>query len=198
MKNTFLRACILIGAVAGSSAAHAHPGHGEGVLAGLLHPLLGLDHLLAMLAIGLWASQLKGRTPALLFASFIGAMGLAALVVVMGAAQTLGEPGMVGEFGIVCSLMLAGLLLAFRVQLAPLAGAAVAGLFALFHGYAHGAEVPGGAVVWQYFAGFLLASLVLLHAGRVLGLMLARWKAALPAAGAFVFLSGGVMMAGLG
>jgi urease accessory protein len=191
MKTAFLRAGVAIATTLLSSAAHAHPGHGDGALAGLLHPLLGPDHLLAMLATGLWAAQLKGRAQWLLPASFLGAMALAAFAAVAGFVL----PGF--ELGVAGSLMLAGLLLAFRVQVAPLAGAAIVGLFALFHGYAHGAELPAAAVAWHYFAGFLLSSLVLLRAGQVFGPVLVRWKAALPAAGALLVASGGWMAAAL-
>lgn len=191
MRTAFLRACIAICIAALSGAAHAHSGHAEGALAGLLHPLLGLDHLLAMIAIGLWASQLGERGRDLLPACFIGAMALAAGAAVAGIALP------VVELGIAGSLLLAGLLVAFRVRVAPLAGALLAGLFALFHGYAHGAEMPALAQGWQYFAGFLATSFLLLQAGLRVGPLFGRWKAGLPAAGALVCASGGWMLASL-
>ena len=188
MRTAFFRTGFALVAAVLSGAAHAHPGHAGGAVAGLLHPLLGLDHLLAMLAVGMWAAQSEGPGRHLLPASFIVVLGSAAMAAVAGV------PLPVFELGIAGSLLLAGLLLAFRIRLAPAAGAAVAGLFALFHGYAHGAELPAHANILGYFAGFLLTSSALLYAGRMLGARLARLQAGPVAAGALFAACGGWML----
>ncbi|HVL76352.1 MAG TPA: HupE/UreJ family protein [Noviherbaspirillum sp.] len=183
------RASLALAALLATASAHAHPGHGEGVVSGLLHPLLGIDHLLAILATGIWASQASLAGQRLLPASFVGAMGLAALAGLAGMPLQALEPGIAG------SVLLVGLLIAFRVQMAPAAGALAVAVFAAFHGYAHGAELPVGASAWQYFAGFLFTTLLLLQAGLKAGPLLARWKAALPTTGA-ALAAGGAWMLG--
>lgn len=182
------RLLITLAAAGASSSALAHPGHGDGALAGLLHPLLGLDHLIAILATGVWIAQLAPGARKLLPFSFVAVMAAAAL------AALAGLPLPVVEFGILGSLLLAGLLIALRVQLAPAAGALLVSCFALFHGYAHGIELPALAVPWQYFAGFLFATGALLLAGIGAGMVLKQWKAGLPATGTLVFASGGWML----
>ena len=93
MKSN-IKAALLASALVASSSAMAHPGHAEGALAGLMHPLTGADHLLAMVAVGLWAAQLGGRAQWLLPASFVGflaaggalgAAGVSLPMVVVGA-----------------------------------------------------------------------------------------------------------------
>ena len=192
MKTALLRVSLALAASALSGAAHAHPAHGgNDIVAGLLHPLLGIDHLLAMLAVGMWAAQSQGTARQLLPASFILVMGASAAAALAGVALPVLELGVAG------SVLLAGLLLAFRVRMGPAAGACVAGLFAVFHGYAHGAELPAHATVLSYFAGFLLASAALLFAGSKLGERLARWHAGPATAGALLAACGGWMLGGM-
>lgn len=190
--HTRIRVCITTAIAACSAlsgAAIAHPGHADGALSGLLHPLVGLDHLLAMVAIGVWASQLGKTGRWLIPASFVAVMGLAAAAGMAG----LTLPAI--EMGIAGSLVLAGLLIALRVKVAPLAGALIVALFAVFHGFAHGAEIPAQAVPWQYFVGFLLATALLHGLGLALGPMLGRWKAALTTTGAALAVCGSWMLA---
>lgn len=141
--------------------AFAHPGHGEhGLMAGLLHPLTGLDHLLAMLAIGIWAAlqprALKVAVPASFLVLLLVGFGL-------GVAGS-GLPMV--ETGIALSVLVLGLLIASAARLPAVVALVVAGGFALFHGYAHGAEATGGMLAFA--SGFLLASLGLHLAGGVL------------------------------
>jgi len=117
--------------------ARAHPGHGVeigGIGWGLAHPFTGLDHVLAMIAVGLWASQIGGKARWLVPAAFVSVMGAGFLLAMAGFALPYVEPA------ILASVMGLGLLVALAVRL-PAAGAAgVVGIFALFHGHAHGAE----------------------------------------------------------
>ncbi|MBS0210048.1 MAG: HupE/UreJ family protein [Planctomycetes bacterium] len=148
----------------------AHPGHdGDGFASGFLHPLLGYDHLLAMVAVGLLAVRWGGCAVWIAPVTFISCLALGGAL----AAWHVPLPGL--EYGIVLSVLVLGLMIA-GTNLVPLGfGAVLVGAFAIFHGYAHIAEIAPGESLVRYTAGFLLAS-VLLHAGGVLaGLTLARW-----------------------
>ncbi|MET3130659.1 urease accessory protein [Oxalobacteraceae bacterium GrIS 1.11] len=161
MKSTLTRSLALAPLVF-CAAAQAHPGHG-GALAGLSHPFLGLDHLLAMLAVGVWGAQMGGRARWLLPASFV------ALLAIGGALGMAGVVPTMLEGGIATSVLLLGLLIGFAVKLpAPLAGAMV-GLFAVFHGLAHGAEMPALSSAWQYGLGFIVSSAALHALGVRIG-----------------------------
>ena len=146
------------------SLAWAHAGgHSEsGLMTGLLHPLTGTDHLLAMLAIGIWAAlqsvqSLKLAIPATFLAALLAGF-------VMGV-NALGLPMV--ETGIALSVLLLGLLVASAVRLPAGVSLALAASFALFHGYAHGAEASGSLMLFA--AGFLATSLMLHVGGVVLG-----------------------------
>lgn len=150
--------------------AMAHPGHepaqGGGLVAGLAHPLLGIDHLLAMLAVGLWSlrqSRAFSRVAPILAA---GGMLLGAGLAWVG--MTL--PGV--EFGIGMSVLLVGVLIAALVKVPAPVGAGVVVLFMLFHGHAHGSEMPHGASMLVYLVGFTLATLAITYVGRLVGGML--------------------------
>lgn len=177
-----------------AGTALAHPGHHHhhegGFAAGLAHPLLGLDHLLAMLAVGLWSLR-QSRTLSL------GAPLLAAAGMLLGAGLAWGGvmiPGI--EFGIAMSVLLAGVLIAALVSVPTAVGAGVIVLFMLFHGHAHGNEMPHGASQFAYLAGFTLATLAITCAGRLGGAWLMARQSrllrglggAIAAAGAFFAL----------
>ncbi len=168
--------------------AEAHPFHGatNGLAGGLSHPLSGLDHILAMIAVGLWAAQLGGRSRWTVPTSFVSLM-------VFG-----GVLGMAGvhipavESGIAASVLVLGVLIAASVRLPMFAGMALVGLFAIFHGHAHGTEIPAAASGFTYALGFVLATIALHAAGVGLG-MLAQKRMALPAlrfAGAAIAVAG--------
>ena len=168
--------------------AQAHPGHGGGFAHGLAHPLHGFDHLLAMLAVGLWASQLGGRAKWAVPAAFVGTMACGGALGMAG----IGLP-FAGQ-GIVASVAILGLLIAAAVRLPLAAGMAVTGIFALCHGYAHGAEMPltaGGAV---YTLGFATATALLHACGFGLGVLMQRQARAgwLRASGLAIFAAGGL------
>ncbi|MDE1173180.1 MAG: HupE/UreJ family protein [Parvibaculaceae bacterium] len=149
--------------------ALAHPGHGEtaSFTQGLAHPLTGLDHILAMVMVGLFAVQLGGRALWLLPTTFVAAMAAGSLAGVTGI-----DPSAV-ELGIGLSIVLLGGLLAMQVRMPLVAAMAVVGTIALFHGYAHGAEAPGG-VSLHYLGGFLFSTAILHIAGVAAGLGIAR------------------------
>jgi urease accessory protein len=168
--------------------AHAHhlPGEAAGFASGLGHPLLGLDHLLAMVAVGLWAAQLGGRSLWLVPAAFVS------LMTVGGALGMLGVHLPMVEAGILASVLLLGLLIAASARLPVFGAMALVGLFAIFHGHAHGAEMPAGASGISYALGFALATAALHGCGIGLGL-LARKHASAPVlrfAGAAIALAG--------
>ena len=189
MRSIFMRVGVTLVALASCGIAAAHPGHGAGALAGFAHPWLGFDHLLAMVAVGLWAFQLGGAAKWLVPASFVALMGLA------GAAGMAGLALPMVEMGIAASVLLLGLLIAFSVSMTPVLGALVVGLFAVFHGYAHGVEMPAAGAASLYAAGFLLSTALLHGLGLALGMGLQRRALFVRASGAALALSGAWMMA---
>lgn len=143
--------------------AFAHPGHDEsGLMAGLAHPLTGLDHLLAMFAVGLWAAQQQGSTRWLLPVAFVGCMLLGGLLGFDG----LAVPYLEGT--IAASVLAFGLLVAMAARPPRAIALAMTALFALAHGVAHGLELPGMASPWQYAAGFVAATAILHACGYAL------------------------------
>jgi urease accessory protein len=151
-----LAAGLLLAAI---PAAQAHPGIGPatGFEGGLNHPFGGWDHLLAMLAVGYWAAQMRSRV--VLPAAFLLAMIAGALD-----GHWIGPvPGL--EQGIAASVLVLGLLIARRVRATAAMGATLVGAFALLHGAAHGAEMPATAGAVAYACGFVLATVILLAAG---------------------------------
>ena len=149
------------------AAALAHTGHMEpgGFMHGFEHPLGGLDHLLAMIAVGLWAAQSGGRALLALPAAFVGAMILG------GLAGMAGLPLPAVELGILGSVLALGALVAFQPKLLLSVCVAITAGFAVFHGYAHGVEMPVAASPLTYGLGFAAAT-ALLHAGGI-GLIVA-------------------------
>lgn len=148
-----------------SGTASAHTGHdSSGLFAGLAHPLGGMDHLLAMLAVGLWAAQGGGRRIWLLPVAFMGMLALGAGVAQFHPALPLIEPG------IAASVLVLGLLVARASQFALPASLALTASFGLLHGYAHGAEMPGAVEPVTYALGFLATTAALHLLGVALGM----------------------------
>lgn len=187
MITHFTRWSLALTALAFCGVAEAHPGHGASYMAGLAHPLFGLDHLLAMFAVGVWASQLGGRATWLVPVSFVTVMAVAA-----GFAAGIALPMV--ESGIAASVLVLGLLVAFAVRLPFVLGCGMVGLFAVFHGYAHGAEMPQSAT-WQYGLGFVMATAALHGAGLLAGRNLNKQAVWIRAVGAVVAASGAWMLA---
>ncbi len=169
-----------------SGAASAHTGvHAEGGLAtGLAHPFMGLDHLLAMVAVGIWAAQLGGRHLLILPATFVAAMAAGA------AAGTYGIALPQVESMVALSVLVLGLLVAFAASTKWHWPVSLIALFALFHGHAHGAEMPDFSAPWLYFAGFLFATAVLHAIGVAAGAALKARPGILRAGGAAIGLAG--------
>ena len=135
--------------------AHTLGTQGAGLTAGLAHPFIGLDHLLAMIAVGIWAGQLGGRSVWLVPLTFVSVMSAAAALGTLGFSLLMVEPA------IACSVLVLGLLIAGSVRLPTIAGACLVGLFAVFHGYAHGFELPQAASPILYGIGFILTTSLL-------------------------------------
>ncbi|AXA65069.1 HupE/UreJ family protein [Pseudomonas oryzihabitans] len=136
--------------------AFAHPGHAEnGLAAGVLHPLTGLDHLLAMLAVGLWAAQQQGKARLALPCTFVGTMLIGGLLGFAGLELPLLETG------IAASVLALGLLVALAARPPVAAAVGLTAAFALFHGVAHGLELPEMGNPWAYALGFVAATATL-------------------------------------
>ena len=161
---------FVISFVLAPAAALAHPGHdgAGGLVHGLVHPVTGIDHVLAMIAVGVLAAQYGGRALWLVPMSFLVAMAAA------GAVGMAGIPVQIVEAGIGLSVVVLGLMIAFQLKPPTLVAIVVVGLFALFHGYAHGSEMPKGLAGLSFAAGFLIATALLLGAGVGLGRLLQR------------------------
>lgn len=152
--------------------ALAHPGHelSQGLVAGALHPLSGLDHLAAMLAVGVWATQLGGKLRWAVPTSFVALMLVGAVLGMSGIAFGAAEQG------IAASVYVLGLLLASAIRLPAALCVLLAGGFAIFHGYAHGVEAPQQANAMLYFSGFVLSTIALHLAGFMAGSWLLRYR----------------------
>lgn len=184
-RSGFLLAALVLVGI--SPAAWAHPGHmvGTGFGAGFLHPFTGLDHLLAMTAVGLWAAQRGGRLMFLIPASFVTMMVVGAIAGAAGLTLPLVEPGILG------SIVVFGLLIALDARLSAIAGMAIVGAFALFHGYAHAVEMPAQASLASFGSGMVVSTLALHATGIGLGWLSARFpRIALRTAGAGIALAG--------
>lgn len=150
----------------GLANAHTGLGHVDGFAHGFAHPLGGFDHILAMVMVGLFAAQLGGRARWQVPASFVSMMMLGGVFGLAGIAVPF------VELGIGLSIVVLGGVVAFNVRAGVAAAMALVGFFAVFHGYAHGAEMPESASGLAYGAGFVLATATLHAAGLGLGLLL--------------------------
>ncbi len=181
-----LASALLFVSTSAPVLAHTGDGVASGVLAGFAHPLFGPDHVAAMVAVGLWGA-------------FLGAPGIWLLPIVFPLVMTLGGVmGILGvpipgvEIGIAGSAIMLGLMVALAVQPPLWIAALLVGAFAVFHGHAHGAELPPGADVLAYSVGFVVATGLLHLTGIAFGL-LARWPAgriAVRTAGGLIALAG--------
>ena len=174
-----------------AAPAAAHTGHGfDGFAAGFAHPFGGIDHLLAMIAVGAWAAQQGARAVWALPAAFVGVMALGGIIGFSGLALA-GT-----ESVIVASVLVLGAVVAAAARLPLAVAAPLVGAFALFHGIAHGAELPAAANAPAYAAGFVAATAVLNAAGIALAFALrgAKPRLALRALGA-AQVGAGVLLA---
>lgn len=170
-----------------AGSAMAHGGHGGSFAAGVVHPFSGLDHILAMLAVGLYAGRQEGALRWALPAGFVGAMLLGAMLGAHGHSL----PAIEG--GVAASLLILGLMIAFVVRLPLAAALALIGTMAVFHGLAHQAEMGAGSLA-SYAAGFAIATAAL----HLAGIVLARWMPQSPTAQILKrALGGGIAATGL-
>ena len=146
--------------------AQAHPGGANtiGLISGAAHPLSGLDHLGAMIAVGIFAVQRGGRALWVVPLAFISVMTIGAIL----GATAISIP--FAEQGIIASVLILGVLITAAVRMPLVASAILVGVFALFHGHAHGAEMPATALGWLYGLGFVLATAGLHLFGVSIGL----------------------------
>ena len=177
--------------------ASAHPGHegAAGLAHGFMHPLGGIDHILAMVAVGLIAARLGGRALWLVPASFVVTMAVAGLAGMAGIGLAHAEAG------IALSLLVLGAMIALRLTMPVAAAMALVGFFAIFHGYAHGAEMPETVSGLAYGAGFLAATALLHGLGIALGLTInqsgeAFGRRTLRLGGTAAMLAGAVLLIG--
>ncbi|WP_086999652.1 HupE/UreJ family protein [Rhizobium sullae] len=170
MKSAHKSGLLALAAVALPATAYAHPAIGEaaGLVHGFSHPISGLDHILAMVMVGIFAYQLGGRATWLVPATFVLAMALG------GAFGIAGIDIPFVETGIALSVVVLGAVVAFDVKAPAAVAMAVAGLFAIFHGHAHGAEMPESAAGAAFAAGFMIATALLHTAGLGLGYAIGR------------------------
>jgi len=132
-------------------------------ISGLVHPFMGLDHILAMIAVGVWAAQLGGHAVWRLPLSFIGMMLVAAFLAASG--FILPSPEVLIAVSVICL----GLILALAIRLPVNLSMLLVGLFAVFHGYAHGLEIPLAYSALYYGCGFVVATALLHVSGIFLG-----------------------------
>ena len=184
LHQALVGALVLLAAA--PALAHEQPGQAQGFLTGLGHPISGLDHVLAMIAVGLWGAQLGPPALWLLPVTFPLMMALGGFIGLVG----LPLPGV--EVGIALSAVLLGVMVT-RAATPPLWVAAVlVGAFAIFHGHAHGTELPAGQSGLAYSIGFVVATGCLHGIGIAIG-TIRRWplgRVALRVAGAVVAVAG--------
>ena len=171
-----------------AGAAHAHTGEGVqgGLISGFTHPLFGWDHVVAMVAVGLWGAFLGPPAIWLLPVVFPLVMAFG------GALGIVGLPLPAVEAGIALSGVILGLLVAFGARAPLWVAAIIVGAFAIFHGHAHGTELPDAVSPYAYALGFVVATGLLHLAGIVFGTLTNRpW-------GTYAVRAAGVVIAAVG
>ncbi len=192
LPSRLLPAVALAVAMTGPALAHTGYGAAFSFNSGFLHPFGGLDHVLAMVAVGLLAAQLGGRALWLVPGTFVTMMALAAAAGISG----LPLPGT--EYGILLSIVAISLPVALALGMPVTLAMVLVGVFAVFHGHAHGAELPATATAASYVAGFALATALIHAAGISFGLALGRLAMGRPAlriAGGTIVLTGSFLAA---
>jgi len=179
MNKYFSQSALLLSLALTATTASAHTGAHEinGFISGFSHPFMGLDHTLVMLGVGLLASRLNKINASLTIAAFLSFMSIGAGLALVGfEMQNV-------EIGILVSVLMTGLLLGTSRQLHSALIATLVASFALFHGFAHGAEMPQAAQPINYAVGFLLATALLHAIGLGLGALLNKHQLGLKIAG---------------
>lgn len=177
---------VFLLAFAGSASAHEATGLAGGFSSGFMHPILGWDHVIAMVAVGLWGAFLGNPAIWILPVVFPLVMAFG------GALGVMGVPVPAVETGIAVSAIVLGVMVAAAARPNVWIAAAIVGLFAIFHGHAHGTELPGAANPIAYSLGFVIATGLLHLSGIAFG-ALAQWpagKIAVRAGGGAIALAG--------
>ena len=191
LQNKFLKSflmALLFAAIPG--VAYAHDGTNLGLggfLSGIVHPVLGYDHLLAMLSVGIISAQIGGRAIWTVPATFVSVMAVGGVLGLINIGLN------VTELGIAVSLVILGLVIAAERKIPTLIVMIGVGFFAIFHGYAHGAEMPDTAEPFLYALGFLVGTALIHIAGVVIGDIsrhYERGKVALRVGGALIAVVG--------
>lgn len=169
-KHAMVLLTLLLFINPSTASAHAEGGLAGGFTSGFTHPLVGLDHIVAMVAVGLWGAFLGGRAMWLLPVVFPVVMAFGGALGVMGVPV----PGV--ERGIALSAIVLGLMVLFAAKPALWISAVIVGAFAIFHGHAHGTELPESASPITYALGFVIAT-GLLHLGGIAFGLLVKWPA---------------------
>ena len=189
----FLAITAIFIAFTSTASAHEAGGIAGGFFSGFMHPVLGWDHVVAMVAVGLWGA-------------FLGAPAIWVLPVVFplvmafgGALGVMGVPIPGVEIGIAISAIVLGAMVAFKVRPPIWIAAVIVGCFAIFHGHAHGTELPNAANPLAYSLGFVIATGLLHLSGIAFGLVV-RWpagKIAVQVAGGLISLAGVSFLLGI-
>jgi urease accessory protein len=160
---------VTLTAMATGAEAHVGLGHTNGLVHGFMHPVGGVDHILAMVAVGLFAAILGGR------ARWVVPLSFVSMMLVGGVFGISGVPVPFVETGIALSVLVLGVLVAIQTRLPVAFAAAMVGVFAVFHGVAHGAEMPIDASGVQYAFGFVAATALLHIVGLAIGTSMNRF-----------------------
>ncbi len=193
MKPTKLLPIPLLLAMAGHASAHSEAGAAGGFTSGLLHPVFGLDHVVAMVAVGLWGAFLGKKAMWLLPVVFPMVMALG------GAMGVIGVPLPGVEIGIALSGIVLGAMVTFGVKPPLWVAGVLVGIFAIFHGHAHGTELPEAASPLTYAIGFVISTGLLHLCGISFGL-LTKWPwgtIAVKVGGAVIAIIGGLFLFGI-
>lgn len=166
MKQSLSKILVLSLMLPSLALAHIGVGETTGFMYGFWHPIGGADHMLAMVAVGLWAAQIGGRALWVVPCSFVGVMVLGGVLGITGL------PVPFVEEGILVSVLVFGILIAGAFKLPLIYSSLIVSLFAIFHGHAHGAEMPESFGAAWYAVGFALATATLHMAGMGLGVLM--------------------------
>jgi urease accessory protein len=196
MTRLLLSLIMVLAASVSPAEAHTGIGGTAGFAHGFGHPFSGLDHILAMVAAGLYAAHLGGRSIYLVPLAFMAMMAVGGALGIVG----IGVPYV--ETGIALSVIVFGAALAVPFRLSTAAAMCLVGFFALFHGHAHGAEMPVDAAGLEYGLGFVLATGVLhvigIGIGLGTGLVAERYSGRIAqVSGAGMAIAGTVLLAGM-
>ena len=185
---TLLAIALVVATTAVPALAHSGEGYGGGFVAGFTHPILGWDHVAAMVAVGLWGAFLGAPAIWILPVVFPLVMAFGAVLGIIGVPI----PGI--ETGIALSAVVLGLMIVFAVKPPIVVAAVIVGAFAIFHGYAHGTELPATVNAFAYAVGFVISTGFLHLIGIAFGLLV-KWPA-----GRIAVRSGGgvISLAGIG